>query len=63
MVTVQTGNVTSAGTDAKVFITLNGDKNKITKRVLQKPDDGKNPFEKGNKDVFTFDDNDIGQVG
>ena len=62
VVTVQTGNVASAGTDAKVSITLNGDKGKISKRVLQKPEGGKDPFEKANKDVFKFDDADIGQV-
>ena len=36
VVTVQTGSVSGAGTDAKVFISLNGDKNKITKYQLQK---------------------------
>ena len=60
--TVQTGNVSSSGTDAKVFITLNGDKNKISRRQLDKPEGGKEPFEKGNKDVFKFDDTDIGKV-
>lgn len=62
VVTVQTGSVTGAGTDSKVFISLNGDKNKITKRQLEKPDGGANPFEKGKKDVFKFDDIDVGKV-
>ena len=62
VVTVQTGSETGAGTDAKVFITLNGDKNKITKRQLQKPEGGKDPFEKGGKDVFKFDELDVGKV-
>lgn len=62
VVTVQTGNVSSGGTDAKVFITLNGDKNKISRRQLDKPEGGKDPFEKGNKDVFKFDDMEIGKV-
>jgi lipoxygenase homology domain-containing protein 1 len=61
-VTVQTGKVGNAGTDAKVFITMNGEKNKIAKRQLQKPEGGKNAFEKGNKDVFKFDGVDIGKV-
>ena len=63
VVSVQTGNVSSAGTDAKVFITLNGEKTKIAKYPLQKPEGGKNPFEKGNKDVFKFNDTDVGKVG
>ena len=41
VVTVQTGSVTGAGTDANVYLTLNGDKNKITRRQLQKPESGK----------------------
>lgn len=62
IVTVQTGSITGAGTDAKVFLSLNGDKNKITKYQLQKPEGGANAFEKGNKDVFKFDDIDVGKV-
>ena len=62
MVTVQTGNVGSAGTDAKVFITLHGDKSKINKYRLQKPESGGDPFEQGKKDVFKFENTDIGQV-
>lgn len=62
VVTVQTGSVTGAGTDANVYLTLNGDKNKITRRQLEKPESGKNPFENGNKDVFKFDEIDIGKV-
>lgn len=62
VVTVQTGSVNKAGTDANVYLTLNGDKNKIVRRQLQKPESGKDPFEKGNKDVFKFDEIDIGKV-
>jgi hypothetical protein len=62
VVTVQTGNVTGAGTDAKVFLSFNGDKTKIAKHQLQKPEGGKNAFEKGNKDVFKFDEADVGKV-
>ena len=61
-ITTQTGSVSGAGTDANVSITLNGDKNKITKYLLKKPEGGKNPFEKGQKDVFKFDEIDIGRV-
>ena len=52
----------NAGTDANVLISLFGDKNKIVKHPLKKPDSGKNPFEKGHKDEFSFDDEDIGKV-
>ena len=62
MITVQTGNVQNSGTDSNVFITLNGDKNKITKRPLEKSETNKNPFERGNKDVFKFSDTDVGKV-
>ena len=62
-VTVQTGSPTSAGTDSKVFISFNGDKNKIAKHALVKPESGKNPFEKKSKDVFKFNEIDVGKVG
>lgn len=52
----------NAGTDANVFISLFGDKNKIVKHQLKKPDSGKDPFEKGHKDEFSFEDEDIGKV-
>jgi hypothetical protein len=51
-----------AGTDANVFISLYGDKNKIVRYQLKKPGSGRNPFEKDQKDDFTFEDNDIGRV-
>ena len=51
-----------AGTDAKVYLTMNGDKSKVAKHQLEKPDGGKNPFEKGNKDVFKFNEADVGKV-
>jgi lipoxygenase homology domain-containing protein 1 len=54
--------VNGAGTDAKVFLTMNGDKNKVMKYQLQKPEGGKNAFEKGNKDVFKFNEADVGRV-
>ena len=51
-----------AGTDAKVFVTFNGDKKQIPKHQLQKPEGGKNPFEKDSKDVFKFNEADVGKV-
>ena len=62
VVTTQTGSMTGAGTDSKVFISFNGDKNKIAKHPLVKPESGKNPFEKKSKDVFKFNETDVGKV-
>ena len=62
MVTTKTGSVNGAGTDSKVFITFNGDKKQIPKYQLQKPEGGKNPFEKDSKDVFKFNEADVGKV-
>jgi len=61
-VTVQTGSVRNAGTDANVFISLYGDKNKIVRHTLKKPESGRDPFERDQKDDFIFEDNDIGRV-
>jgi hypothetical protein len=62
VITVQTADINSSGTDANVFITLNGEKNKITRHPLEKSEGNKNPFEKGKKDQFKFNGIDIGQV-
>ena len=62
VVTVRTGSEKNAGTDAGVLLSLNGDKNKIAKRPLIKPESGKNPFEKNAKDVFKFNDVGVGKV-
>ena len=62
IVTVQTGSVASSGTDAHVFISLNGDHYKINHYPLQKSESGKNPFEKDSRDVFKFNDTDLGRV-
>ena len=62
MVTTKTGSVNGAGTDAKVSIAFNGEKKQIPKHQLHKPEGGKNPFEKDSKDVFKFNEADIGKV-
>ena len=62
MVTTKTGSANGAGTDAKVLVTFNGDKKQIPKHQLQKPEGGKNPFEKDSKDVFKFNEVDVGKV-
>ncbi len=61
-ITVKTGSVMSAGTDANVYITLNGDKDKIVRQHLETPQSRQNPFEKNSKDDFTIEDIDIGSV-
>ena len=60
--TTQTDSIAGADTKAKVFISLYGEKNKIIKHPLQKPESGQNPFEKEAKDVFHFSDVDVGRV-
>ena len=62
VVTTKTGSVSSAGTDSKVFITLNGEKKQIPKYQLHKVEGGKNPFEKDSKNVFKFNEVDVGKV-
>ncbi|CAF1123841.1 unnamed protein product [Adineta ricciae] len=62
LVTVKTGSPMGSGTDANVFITLNGDKQRIVRRPLEKPDSGRNPFERNSKDDFKFEDTDVGQL-
>ena len=51
-----------AGTDSRVYITLNGDKDKIVRRQLDKAEEGWDSFERNAKDVFTIDGIDVGQV-
>jgi hypothetical protein len=52
----------SAGTDANVYLSLFGEKNKILRQALKKPGTGRNLFERDQKDDFIFEDNDIGKV-
>ncbi|CAF2535221.1 unnamed protein product [Rotaria sp. Silwood2] len=61
-ITVQTGSVQFAGTDANVFISLYGDKNKIVRYQLKTSVNHKDIFEKGQKDDFVVKDIDIGQL-
>ncbi|UJR35341.1 hypothetical protein I4U23_028101 [Adineta vaga] len=61
-VTTKTGSAFGSGTDANVFITLNGNKQRIARQQLQKSESGRNPFEKGSKDDFKFEDVDVGQL-
>ncbi len=52
----------SAGTDANVYLSLLGEKNKILRQPLKKTGTGRDLFERGQKDDFIFEDNDIGKV-
>ncbi|CAF3582320.1 unnamed protein product [Rotaria sordida] len=61
-ITVQTGSVQFAGTDAHVFISLYGDKNKIVRYQLKTSVNNRNLFEKGQKDDFVLEDIDIGHL-
>jgi hypothetical protein len=61
-INVKTGSVMGAGTDANVYITLNGDKDKIVRQPLKTPQSRKNPFERNSKDDFIIDDIDVGSV-
>ncbi|KAJ8309048.1 hypothetical protein KUTeg_013922 [Tegillarca granosa] len=58
-VTVQTGNVRYAGTDANVFIQITGSKGMTEKIQL---DDAKNNFEKGMVDEFQVELFDVGKI-
>ncbi|CAF3558596.1 unnamed protein product, partial [Adineta steineri] len=62
LVTVKTGSALGAGTDANVFITLNGDKQKIARHQLEKPESKRNPYERNSKDDFKFNEVDVGQL-
>ncbi|XP_056301849.1 lipoxygenase homology domain-containing protein 1-like [Danio aesculapii] len=60
-VTVSTGDVYGAGTDANVFITLYGDMGDTGERKLSKSENS-NKFERGSVDTFTLEAVDLGQV-
>ena len=58
-ITVETGDVRGAGTDANVYITLHGSKGVMTDRLLESHPDN---FERGRTDVFTVRSNDLGEI-
>lgn len=62
VVTVKTGSKTFAGTDANVYIILNGSLGKTQKRILALSSLHKDPFETGNTDSFSFSDVDVGKI-
>ncbi|XP_059165230.1 lipoxygenase homology domain-containing protein 1-like isoform X3 [Physella acuta] len=59
-ITIKTGHKLAAGTDAKVFIQLNGPKGTTGRIVLE--EQNSKSFEKGSVDQFTVMGPDVGQV-
>ncbi|CAG2196921.1 unnamed protein product [Mytilus edulis] len=56
MIFIKTGDKRYAGTDANVFIQINGEKTMTKKKTL---DDEKNNFERGQLDSFQYEDVDV----
>ncbi|XP_053732656.1 lipoxygenase homology domain-containing protein 1-like isoform X2 [Synchiropus splendidus] len=61
-VSVITGDVYGAGTDANVFLTIYGDLGDTGERKLSKSETNSNKFERGSVDKFTIEAVDLGQV-
>ncbi|KAJ0019698.1 hypothetical protein NQD34_007267 [Periophthalmus magnuspinnatus] len=61
-VSVRTGDMFGAGTDANVFLTIFGDLGDTGERKLAKSETNKNKFERGEVDKFTMEAVDLGQV-
>uniref|UniRef100_A0A3Q3VVE1 PLAT domain-containing protein n=1 Tax=Mola mola TaxID=94237 RepID=A0A3Q3VVE1_MOLML len=61
-VSVMTGDVYGAGTDANVFLTIYGDQGDTGERKLRKSETNSNKFERGCVDTFTIEAVDLGQV-
>ncbi|KAI5096357.1 lipoxygenase-like domain-containing protein 1, partial [Silurus meridionalis] len=61
-VTVTTGDVYGAGTDANVFITIYGDMGDSGERKLSQSENNRNKFERGAVDTFSIEAVDLGEV-
>ncbi|KAG9270638.1 lipoxygenase homology domain-containing protein 1-like [Astyanax mexicanus] len=61
-VSVRTGDMHGAGTDANVFLTMYGDLGDTGERKLSKSETGKNKFERGAVDKFSIEAVDLGQI-
>ncbi|KAE8291828.1 Lipoxygenase-like proteiny domain-containing protein 1 [Larimichthys crocea] len=61
-VSVRTGDMYGAGTDANVFLTICGDLGDTGERKLARSETNKNKFERGMVDKFTIQAVDLGQV-
>lgn len=60
---VKTGDVRGAGTDANVFVQIYGEKGDTGKLQLRSAENTKNKFERGRTDQFVLEAVDIGKVG
>ncbi|XP_061586231.1 lipoxygenase homology domain-containing protein 1 [Cololabis saira] len=61
-VSVRTGDMYKAGTDANVYLTIYGDLGDTGERKLAKSETSKNKFERGQVDKFSMEAVDLGQV-
>jgi hypothetical protein len=61
-VTVRTGDVRGAGTDANVYVQVFGKQGDTGKLPLRQSQNTKNKFERGRADMFTVEAVDIGKV-
>ncbi|KAM3867839.1 lipoxygenase homology domain-containing protein 1 [Diretmus argenteus] len=61
-VSVRTGDMYGAGTDANVFLTIYGDLGDTGERKLSKSETNSNKFERGEVDKFSIEAVDLGQV-
>ncbi|XP_019387226.1 PREDICTED: lipoxygenase homology domain-containing protein 1 [Crocodylus porosus] len=61
-ISVFTGDVYGAGTDANVYLTMYGDLGDTGERKLSKSETNMNKFERGQEDVFTLQAVDLGLV-
>ena len=59
---VKTGDVSSAGTDANVYLIIYGAKGDTGQLMLRQSSSHKNKFERGKTDIFKIEATDIGQV-
>uniref|UniRef100_I3JKU2 Lipoxygenase homology PLAT domains 1 n=1 Tax=Oreochromis niloticus TaxID=8128 RepID=I3JKU2_ORENI len=61
-ISVMTGDLYGAGTDANVFLTVYGDLGDTGERKLSKSETNSNKFERGSVDKFTIEAVDLGQI-
>ena len=61
-ISVKTGDVRGAGTDANAFIKVFGSGGDTGQIILKQSDNTKNKFERGRVDLFTVEAMDIGVV-
>ena len=62
-VSLKTGDIRGAGTDANVFVQIYGEQGDTGKLQLRTAENTKNKFERGRTDQFVLEAVDIGKVG